>query len=743
MQKILVGAFCWVLLMGIHNNIHAQQRDTTLVNKTVGDSTVRKTTALKEVVVNGVKTNYIEYHLDKIVVRVDALISATGGTAIDVLNGSPGVLVDENGGVSLKGRDGAVVYINDRPVRLSGTDLLNYLKSLPASMIDKIELMSNPSAKYNADGTAIINIKTKKLANKGFNGNIAPSAGFGHYFRANNSVLLNYRTGKFNFFTNANAAITNQYFKSDRQRTYQYANATPYYTLLQNVQEISHSYDFNYQMGIDYDINKYTSMSVLVEGFVNPYHETGSYENRFLNPAAKQDSLITSNSYYRTLSTRNAINYNFHHAFDGGRREINVYLDYLSFAPHSHQTLQSNLYYPADTLVKQYTLLTDNNFRAGIYSAKADYSDTIFGSIKWEQGIQTLYSERNSISNYFTQEGGVQMPDPTQNNHFRYREAIQATYINLQQNFKKISLQAGLRLESTNGNALQYDMVTRPDTSFSLNYVNLFPTAYIMYKPDSAGRHVFTFSIGKRIERPDYYDLNPSAFYFDRNTVNVGNSLLRPAFTTNAELSYTHHNAFNASLSFSNTNGFITRAYKQVGDAFITIPANIDHYTEITASINWPITITRWWTLNIAHQLVNRRYRGRVFNDETYTNQSRTVFYLKTYSQFKFKKGWSADLTTTYRGKLLLWQATMQPVYQLHAGIQKKVNEQSTITLSGNDVFHTWILKRNMTIPNAQVYYRLIFDTQRFMVTYRYRFGSSVSNRERKTGIEVEAGRAH
>lgn len=722
---------------------NSQQSDTTANMKPSVDSAriAADKKQLKTVVVTGQKNRYIDYQLDKIVVNPNAMIATAGGNAIDVLNNAPGVMVDENGSISLKGREGVIVYIDDRPTRLTGTDLMNYLRSLPVSMIEQIELMSNPSSRYNADGAAIINIRLKKIRSRGFNGNATLGAGFGRYFKSNNSLSLNYRNKNINIFFNAGFSANNTYFSSHRQRVYSYPNNTLSYTLLQDVHEISHVHNGNYNLGIDYHVSKNTTVGVLYNGYLEQYRERGKYSNQFIGNSNKQDSSIESDSRYSNRSFRNALNMNIQHFVDGRRREININLDYLQYATHANQRLESNVYQPVDSLVNQYALITESPYTAHIYSAKANYSDTIFRSVKWEQGIQTIYSIRNNTSNYFNQSGNDLYPDPELNNKFEYRENIHAAYITLQKNFKRFSAQAGLRLESTIGNALQYDMAYKPDTSFTMHYTNLFPTAYLLYKFDSSGKNILGFSIGKRIERPGYGDLNPASFYFDRNTTNTGNSLLQPAFSTNLELSYTRNRKFTAGIGYSRTNGLITRGYKQVGDAFISMPVNVDLFTTFSTSVNWLLNVTHWWMVNINQEIVNRHYRGAIFNEGLYANENLTTLYLKTYNQFKFKRGWSADLTATYRSKLLTWQSSLRPVAQMHAGVQKKINEKATVTLAGTDIFHSAKTRRDTKIQYAQVYYYLVFETQKINITFSYRFGKAFNSRERKTGIEAEAGR--
>jgi hypothetical protein len=208
--------------------------------------------------------------------------------------------------------------------------------------------------------------------------------------------------------------------------------------------EISHDGIINYQTGIDYDINRSTGMSLVADGLLVLYREHGQYENQYLDVLTMQDSMMISDSHYKNYPQRNSFNYNFHHTFNGGKKELNIYLDYLSFTPHSHQTLLSDVYYPGNVLTNGSALLTKYEFTADIYSAKADYSDTIFKTVKIEQGVQTLYSQRDNNSRYLTQNGnGTLEPDQLLNNSFRYSEAIRAAYINLQHHSKKYRCRQG------------------------------------------------------------------------------------------------------------------------------------------------------------------------------------------------------------------------------------------------------------------------------------------------------------
>jgi iron complex outermembrane receptor protein len=739
MGKIAMIVLCLTgLLFG--SSADGQLPDSTKTFKQPKDATdsSRFNKQLKEVVVTGQKSRFIEYQLDKTVINPNALISAAGGSTLDILNTAPGVFVDMNGSISLKGKENVFIYIDDKPSHLMGNDLISYLRSLPVSMIDKIELMSSPSSRYNADGAAIINIRTKKIRSRGFNASLTLNVGYTRYLKSFNSMLVNYRNKFITVYFNGGFAANNTFFHSHRERTYNYSSSLPSFKLLQDVSETSHSNSNNFNLGIDYYLSKNTTVGFQINGYAEPYHERGIYINNFTSYSGKPDSFIVSDSRFNKVSSRKGTSLNIQHFFTRSNKELNIYLDYLHYSTSGNQYLEGNFYLPPDSLVKQYLLISKNPFEAAIYGAKASYSDTIFHSIKWEQGFQTTQSIRNNTSEFLDQSGNS---DNGTNNKFRYSENISAAYINFQRNFKRLSAQTGLRLENTIGDVLQYAMPSKPDTSFRLGYTNLFPTIYLMYKLDSIGENTILLSAGKRIERPGYTDLNPASFYFDKNTVNAGNSLLQPAFSKNLELTFSHNNKFSAGLNMSRTKGIITRGYRQLADAFISTTINVDQFTTLGTSLSLSFNFTPWWTLTIDQQFIRRHYKGEIFNTGMQINNNLTTFYLKTYSQFRFRDGWSADLTTTYRSKLLLWQSYQRPIGQIVAGIKKKFNEKAMVTISGTDIFHTYKTNRYIDIQYAQIYYHLVFDTQQISLTFNYRFGKSLKIKERKTGIETEAGR--
>jgi iron complex outermembrane receptor protein len=191
-------------------------------------------------------------------------------------------------------------------------------------------------------------------------------------------------------------------------------------------------------------------------------------------------------------------------------------------------------------MLQAYILLSNTPFNARIYGIKSDYNQQLSNGLKLQTGLQFVYSLRNSSGSYLNQAGSNLLPNEQLNNNFRYKENINAAYANFNKDYKRFSFQAGLRIENTYSNGKVFYNKFNKDSSFTVKYLNAFPTAYFSYNLDSAANHKLRFSAGRRITRPSYQDLNPSVFFFDKYTSNQGNPLLQPEYSLNFELGYSH-----------------------------------------------------------------------------------------------------------------------------------------------------------------------------------------------------------
>ncbi|MBW8683314.1 TonB-dependent receptor domain-containing protein [Chitinophaga rhizophila] len=710
----------------------------------LGDILLEQSNAasLNEVVVSS-RRAFVEQKIDRVVVSVDALIANTGTTAFEALNNSPGVTVDDGGNVNLRGKEGVRVFIDDKPTFLTGRELVSYLKSLPSGVVDKIEIMSNPPARYNADGAGgIINIRTKRSKTKGFNGNVNASYSQGVYPQTNNSFNFNYRNDKWSLFGNAGYSLLYNFVNSDRTRRYDYKDTSQNYTLQQHYVEKSRRQGVNYKLGADYKISDNSSIGVMFAGNnMSPYRENGNYDIAFLKPRGSVDSSIYILSKLKERSRNLTANVNFRHQFGKAGNVLTVDLDHLNYKYEQDQLSASTTYLPDQTISAYYNLTSDNPFRARIYSGKADYAQEIFGGIKFEAGAQAILSERNSEGIYFNSVGDVLQPASHLNNKFGYKENINSLYVNFNKDYKRFSLVAGLRLENTISEGHIFETATMPDSLFKIDYTNLFPNAYLSYKLDTAGVNVLTLSAGRRISRPGYQDLNPSVFFFDKYTSYTGNPLLRPEYANNFELSYSNAGDYTVTLAYSRVGGTITQIYEQVDSALIAKPVNIDLVTNFGINTNLSFDLTKWWSANLYLELVRATFKGRVGADE-YIDNSRTTFRVNGSTQVKLGGGWSAELSGLYKNKMVIGQAVLAPAWRMNAAVQKKIfKNKATLTLTGQDIFRSWIVNRDIFIPEGVVSLSNRFDTHRITLGVNYRFGKSGNARERKSGIQDEQNR--
>lgn len=701
----------------------------------------RETNNLKEVVVTGQKA-YIEQKIDRLIINVDARISNMGANTFDVLNNAPGVSIDESGGLSIRGKTGAKVLIDDKPVYLSGKDLVAYLQSLPSGTIDRIEIMSNPPAKYNAEGTAgIINIKTKRSQAKGFSGNISASYGQGVYAKTNESVNFTYRKNKMSFLGNFSYSVFNNFFKSDRIRRYTLPNNSMDYTLNQNYYERSNKKNGNYRVGWEYQLNKKASLRINANHYGGPYHENSLYQSRFLNSNDRFDSSMYVTSITSITSQSNTVNLNYRHLLSKPNAELSLDVDFLKYESRQQQLSASNTFLPDSSLSGEYILSSSNPYSAKIYGVRADYVNQIQHHIKMEAGVQNIYSQRENEGSYFNKEGNAYLTNKLFSNKFNYEENIQALYVNFNKEYKRWAWQGGLRLENTISRGNLFGREGKSDSGFTLNYVNVFPTMYFLYKLDTLNKNLLTFSAGRRILRPGYNDLNPSIFFFDKYTYAGGNPVLKPAYSSNFELTFSHANMWTTSLSYVRTKNSITQVYRQIDSAFVSNNINIDLVISLGINSNIDFRIAKWWSLNVYTELTNTHYKGVIFNDQQLDNR-RTTFRFTGSTKFTFTHGWAAETGGVYKNKVLLGQVVLQAGWHLHTSLQKKAfKDKATFGLTARDIAKSWVVKRDIFIKNAHASFSNRYDTQVISFSFTYKFGKSTSSRVPKNGIQSEQNR--
>jgi len=702
------------------------------------------TKALKQVDITSQKA-LIEQKIDRTVVNVGASISSVGENALEALEKAPGVTVDDNGSITFKGRTGVMVLINDKPTYLSGQDLANYLKALPASQLDQIELMPNPPAKYDASGNAgIINIKLKRSKAKGFNGGISASVGMAKYWRTLESVNLNYHVDKINLFANAGYGVQNGYRRLDVGRTYLdgLGNVASLYTETAFFNPTN--YNPNIKLGMDYYLSKKTTLGFVLTGAASTGHNYNPVSSTLKDREGRLDSIITSDNNAQSKNYNGGINLNYSHQFDSLGRVLTFDLDYLKYHNRRDQTFFNKSYSANGALAATQDILDNLPADINIYAAKTDYEQPLKNKARLSAGLKASYVNTDNAANYFNVINNISTVDNNNTNRFLYKENINAGYLSFNQDFKRLSIQAGLRAENTNVNGHQLGNAQSPDSSFTQHYTSLFPTAYVLYKLDTAGSNSLKLSYGRRIDRPYYQDLNPFVTILDKYSQFSGNSFLRPQYSSYYELAYSYKSMLTLTAEYNPITDYQVEVDKTIaGGIFTATTGNLgrrDHWG-ITANI--ALNPAKWWSFNFYTELMHNSYNGQV--DNIKLNSSSIYYYLNCTNQFNLSNGWSGELSTFYITPSRDSQFTHRYREQTNVGIQKKIlKNKGAVKLSARDIFRANFSAGTITnVPGAAVTYHNDNANRSVTLGFSYNFGSNKDNRKKRdTGAaNSEAGR--
>ena len=701
---------------------------------------------LKAVTVSARKP-LVEQKIDRMVVNVDAFISNTGASALEALEKSPGVQVDKDGNISLKGKQNVIVLIDGRPSYISGAELANMLKGMQASQLEQIEIMTNPPAKYDAAGNAgIINIKTKKNKTKGFNGNVSAGAGQGVYFKNNESLSLNYRNGKVNLFSTYSFYNNENFQELEIFRRYKDDNGETEAIFEQTAYMKRRYTGHNLKMGMDYNVTNKTTIGFVLSGAYNPESSINQNTSYLKDPNYVVDSMVTADSKIKGTWKNASVNLNMRHQFDSTGRELTADLDYIVYDNSNNQHFINSTFDPKWTKLREEQLQGILPVTVNIYSAKMDYTHPLKGDAKIEAGVKTSYVETVNKASYYIQNGNSDewVTDYGKTNFFNYNENINAAYISLNKQItKKWGLQTGLRFENTNYKGHQYGNPTKPDSSFTRTYNSWFPTVYLSYGSDKNNQ--FGLNYGRRIDRPGYQSLNPFLFYIDPFTYEQGNPYLRPQFSNNFELTHIFKGKLTTTLNYSTTKDLFNETFDQSNKATIVRRGNIGRRENYGISVNAQIPFNKWLTTMLYTNYSYIRYRGDLYGE--YIDLAAGTLQLNMNNQMNFKNGWGAELSGWYRSRGVEGQILLEPMGQMAIGASKHVLKgKGSLKVNVRDLFYTQIPHGDINFKKTEARFRNSRDTRVANITFTYRFGKPIKNnngQRKKGGASDEQNRVN
>jgi iron complex outermembrane recepter protein len=705
-----------------------------------------KTTAMGGVTVTSRKP-FIQKLTDRIVVNVENSIVSAGSSAMDVLERSPGVNIDQNDVISLRGRSGVIIMIDGKPTAMTGADLANYLRGLPSAAIGQIDIITNPSAKYDAAGNSgIIDIRMKKDQRLGLNGTFTAGYGQGVYPKANAGTTFNYRNKQINVFGNYNYAyrVGLNHLVLDRNF---YNNGVYNGGDLKDNYSRSPFSSHTARLGMDFFPSAKTIIGFIVNTSFN--HFTRDNNNSSIVISPQKQALST----FRSLATNNdhgnntVANINFKHTFDSTGKEITADIDYGIYNSRSFSR-NATSYYKLDGsfLQPDYILDGDQDGNLSFKTAKLDYVYPMRKGAKLEAGFKTSFVKSDNDAKFFDVSSGTPLNDVNKTNHFLYHENNNAGYINFSRDFKKFDIQVGLRGEQTHIKTEQLKGNARFDSS----YFQLFPSAFFNYKLKED--QTLGISVSRRIDRPGYSQLNPFLFLIDVTTYATGRPGLLPQLTWSYELSYTLKN-LNFTLGYSHTRDNQDIAIARFKDVFPAIPAadnvtvqvpvNLSSSDYYGLTISAPVRVTKWWNMINNGNVYYNHFNGSLGG--TTLNNGKPAVDLRANNTFTLQKGWTAELNANFNSGGQAGFMVFDPRWGLAAGVQKIIlKSKGTLRFNVTDIFWTNLPKAVITYDNYIEKWHAFRETRVANLTFSYRFGNNKvqAARRRTTASEEERQRA-
>lgn len=668
--------------------------------------------ALDEIVIVKKKVLYTQKS-DRMVFNVENSIVSEGGTALDVLSRAPGVVVSQDGELSIRGQQGVGVMINGKLTQLSQKELANYLKSTTSSNIKQIEVITNPSSKYDATGKAgIINIILKKPSNLGLKGTAFTSYGRGRKNRTNSGINLSYNKDKFGVYGNYSYTFRGeeerkkydqiQYTDNSRQEivTKNYQNATTDEPLTSN----------NFKIGTTYEISPKTNLEVYVDAKIGRYENIANGRNTLLN--TQNQLQFDALTYNDSKEKWNDYTYAFSgvHKFDTEGKNMTFDFEYETskFRSNQFQSAQSS------TVINDRRGFIPSQLK--VFTGKVDFTNPLKEKESIEWGFKAGLKNNDNPSVYEYNENNQWTIDANSTNHFEYKEQIYAAYANYKYQMEKLNIQGGLRTEYTAINILQKTL----NEEHKDDYLKWFPSVSMKYEFNE--RNSVHASYSKRINRPSQFDLNPFRFYDDSFNYSQGNPNLVPEITHAAEIGYAWKSTFMASVYFSKTKDVFTEVYvyNPATNTTVTSQINVDKSYNYGVNITNTNEIYKWWSLNTLFNVFENKFMGNTVNTDII--DPIITFNLSAQNAFTISETWKAEANAQYQSKSNLGIYERADFFDFSIGISKQIlANKGNIKLNFTDIFNTNNFDIKSVIGQTGINKQYELDNRITTIAFTYR----------------------
>lgn len=705
-------------------------------NKTLVDIILKSQSEALDQVTLTVEKPIVQVLADKMVFNVQNSISVAGESGFELLRKAPGVLIDNNENLIVEGKAGVLIYIDDKPSALRGEDLVNYLKTIQAVDVDAIEIITQPSSKYDSEGNAgIINIKFKRDKTLGTNGSLASGVNVGNFATFNNSVSINNRSKK----TSLYGSYSNRFGETTRyMNLYRLQNNTIFDSKTNSNYDINNN---NLRLGFDFFATSKSTFGILLTGNFSDNENTSKSRTPIIpegntNPTsvlvAGTDAHLKSSNLYGNLNYKLKLENN---------ASFNVDLDYGKYS-QERTSLQPNRYFNGNEteLISESINFMKTPIEIDILTAKLDYEkDFLQGKLSLGAKYSKIVTDNKF--DFFNRINGEDIINEDRTNTFKYDENINAAYVNFNRTYEKFNFQAGLRVEQTNSDGVLNSLQEDQNDQVKRHYIDFFPSGGVTYQHNQTNSFALTYS--KRVQRPNYQSLNPFEYQVDELTFLRGNPFLQPQYTDNIKLSHTYNYRLNTSISYSFVKDFSAQITEAIGgDKNFMSPRNVANQKVINLGVSFPTKFNNWWSIYFTLNAAKSIYEAT--NEDFRSTEQNTVS-LFAQNTFKIIKSFSAEVSGWYSSPAI-WNGTykIESLGSLNIAFQKKFfDDKLTAKLGFNDILYTSSWRGTTQFGNLKIDGGGGSDSRQVQFNLAYNFGGNEIKkaRSRDTGIEDEKGR--
>ena len=709
-----------------------------LQNDTIINVSLNKPTKEMEEIIITAKAPIIERKVDRLVFNLENIISASGGDAIDALRITPRVKV-LNDQISMVGKGGLGVMIDDKMIQLSGDELINFLKTIKSDDIKSIEVITNPPAKYNAEGNSgLINIITKKARKDSWKAAVRSLYQQASYGTETIGGSFNYQKNKITLVTNMNG--TNGSISP--VETSEISYPTILWSEKNKRRDFSNMYSA--RVAFDYKISDKINMGLNYNGVNSSPIVSDDIRSSIIDVSTQQvDSFLITKGENQANKISNTANYYLTYAIDTLGKKLSFDYNYFNNINESDRIFNTNRYYSNGNII-QNSLFAGNNIGSQTVN-NSSFNIDMKNPLKWMElnyGARVSFTETNSKLTYYNLQTGVPIIDANQSNQFLYKENTQSVFVSGQKEInEKWDTQLGVRLENTriNGHSITLNQTN------SRNYTKLFPTAYVTYTPND--NHNFSLNYGRRINRPSFNMLNPFKWIASPYSYTEGNPFLLPSFNSNVEFEYSYKDFWTNYIYFSSmSNGFeqvvivdsTTKVQRLIPQNFITSRIiGLSEYVTINPS--------KWMKINLTADIFYSLSTSKIPVTLSALKGWNSQFGIT--NDFTLNKNKTALLNVTFnyttKGVSNLDRSTAY--YQLNASLKLFfLKKKLQFSINANDILSSCRPSYLGYSNNSKTTFKNYYDQRFVRVSLSYNFGGklkAIQERENKNQEEIIRGK--